>query len=481
MWDNDADLPTLKPFAQGSKLDDTGAPAMSTVMIDQGGPESTPPRGARCLRCGERWPAVLATCPHDGTRLRLCPAEHEISLEVGARIGDYTVTGVLGTGGMSTVYSAVHALIGKRAAIKVIASGLSSRREAVLRFVQEARSVNQIGHPNIVDIFGFGTLPDGRCYQVLELLQGETLAERLLHGALSFREKVQVATEICDALEGVHARGFVHRDLKPENIFLVPVDERRLQVKLLDFGIAKLCPGDVPAPTLTAPEVTMGTPQYVSPEQARGKPVGPSSDVYALGVLCYELFAGQLPFAADSTIDFLLKHVNEAPIAPRQLWSGIPTSLETLLLRMLAKEPAERPHVVDVRATLASVLDEVAAPAAEAPPATTDRVARPPRLSIRATVGAVAAMLLLVGDPAEAPPSPATVVASTPAVVEPPPLPEVAAAAPVAAAVEAAPGPAPSPKAARKSRPRRATAPAKPTVDDDTLVDPFPHPSAAPR
>jgi len=145
---------------------------------------------------------------------------------------------------------------------------------------------------------------------------------------------------------------------------------------------------------------------------------------------------------------------------------------------MLAKEPAERPHVVDVRATLASVLDEVAAPAAEAPPATTDR---PPRLSIRATVGAVAAMLLLVGDPAEAPPSPATVVASTPAVVEPPPLPEVAAAAPVAAAVEAAPGPAPSPKAARKSRPRRAAAPAKPTVDDDTLVDPFPHPSAEPR
>jgi serine/threonine-protein kinase len=294
---------------------------------------------------------------------------------------------------------------------------------------------------------------------------------------------VQVATEICDALEGVHARGFVHRDLKPENIFLVPVDEQRLQVKLLDFGIAKLCPGDVPAPTLTAPEVTMGTPQYVSPEQARGKPVGPSSDVYALGVLCYELFVGELPFAADSTIDFLMKHVSEAPIAPRQLWSGIPTSLETLLLRMLAKEPAERPHVVDVRAALAAVLDEVSAPVAEAPPATTDRVARPPRLSIRATVGAFAAMLVLAGVPAGAPPSPATVVApATPAEVEPPPLPEVvAAAAPVAAAVEAAPGPAPSPKAARKSRPRRAAAPAKPTVDDDTLVDPFPQPSAEPR
>src|SRR3954471_5448371 len=161
-------------------------------------------------------------------------------LAVGEMVGEYRVEGELGRGGMGRVYAATHPVIAKRAAIKVLHPELSVNTEAVERFIQEARSVNQIGHPNIVDIFAFGTLPDGRSYFVMEWLRGESLHTRIERERLPIAEALVMLETITVALEAAHEKGIVHRDLKPDNVFLVEVKGDRPQVKLLDFGIAKL-------------------------------------------------------------------------------------------------------------------------------------------------------------------------------------------------------------------------------------------------
>jgi serine/threonine protein kinase len=164
-----------------------------------------------------------------------------LDIAPGTAIGEYIVEAKIGEGGMGSVYSVTHPLIGKHAAIKVMAPHLCNDAIAVERFILEARAVNQIGHPNIVDVFAFGTLPDGRSYFIMEWLHGESLATRILrNGPLPLREAADLVVQIADALEAAHEKEVVHRDLKPDNVFLVPVRGRRTLVKLLDFGIAKL-------------------------------------------------------------------------------------------------------------------------------------------------------------------------------------------------------------------------------------------------
>jgi eukaryotic-like serine/threonine-protein kinase len=204
-------------------------------------------------------------------------------------IGEYRVEGKLGEGGMASVFSALHPLIGKRVAIKVISRRLCADIHAVDRFIGEARTVNQIGHPNLVDIFAFGVLPDGRAYLVMEWLQGETLGERLARGRFAGPAALELLLQIVDALEAAHEKGVVHRDLKPANIFLVEravtttttaaaITPPPLRVKLLDFGIAKLADSDASVPK-TRSGVAMGTAGYMSPEQARGKNVDHRTDI----------------------------------------------------------------------------------------------------------------------------------------------------------------------------------------------------------
>ncbi|MBL0213030.1 MAG: protein kinase [Myxococcales bacterium] len=276
-------------------------------------------------------------------------------LPSGTHVGEYVIDKKIGEGGMGVVYSATHPLIGKRAAIKVIAVDLGADPVVVQRFVQEARSVNQIGHPNIVDVFAFGTLPDGRNYFVMEYLQGESLRARLSRTFLTIADAVQILDEIAGALEAAHGSQIVHRDLKPDNVFLSSVRGGFIHVKLLDFGIAKLVAGDGGV-AKTSTGMIMGTPGYLSPEQARGRNVDHRTDIYALGVMMFEMITGRMPFMAESPMDIVLMHISSPPPRPSEFKPDIPLLLEKLLLEMLDKDPDRRPSLVRVREVFAELV-----------------------------------------------------------------------------------------------------------------------------
>jgi serine/threonine-protein kinase len=289
----------------------------------------------------------------------------QTDLEQGTTIGEYTIEGKLGQGGMASVYAATHSVIGKKAAIKIISPWLCSDAVSLERFIQEARAVNRIGHQNIVDVFSFGTLADGRSYFIMEWLQGETLAARLARRPLTLSETASILTQVCAALEAAHEKGIVHRDLKPANVFLVPGRSgRRELVKLLDFGIAKLT-GESDIRLLhTRTDVILGTPCYMSPEQARSKNVDARTDVYSLGVMMYEMLVGKLPYNADNVIDLVHLQLTELPPLPRASHPELPATIEQLILSMLDKDPERRPQLAAVREKLGEARRGTAGPAA---------------------------------------------------------------------------------------------------------------------
>jgi serine/threonine-protein kinase len=280
----------------------------------------------------------------------------QADLPRGAVVGEYRIERKLKQGGMGTVYEAVHQVIDKRAAVKVLKRELCENGEALHRFVQEARAVNQINHPNIVDVFGFGVTDDGRSWLAMELLVGETLGERMTRAPLSRAETCEVLIEITHALEAAHARGVVHRDLKPDNVFLAagrggPV------VKLLDFGIAKLTGGaGMNGPVdVTQPGTLIGTPKYIAPEQARGLAIDGSADVYALGVMAFEMLTGRPPFMANDPVELIAKHITLRPPAPSDFAPTLPLVADALVGEMLDKHPPSRPSLVRIREQLAEL------------------------------------------------------------------------------------------------------------------------------
>ncbi len=306
---------------------------------------------ATCPVCRKRYPDDVTTCEEDGEHL--LPNEAftgvDIDLSAGQVVGEYRIEGKLGEGGFGVVYKAVHPLIGKAAAIKVLNRQYSANPQMVSRFISEARAVNQIRHRNIIDIFAFGSLEDGRQYFIMELLEGMPLDKYLEgKGRLSVEETVAILRPVARALDAAHANGIAHRDLKPENIFLGFDDEGVPFPKLLDFGIAKLLAPDATAggQSKTRTGTPMGTPYYMSPEQCRGKNVDQRTDVYSFGIMLHQVLAGRLPFEGEDIMDLLIKQ-STAPAPPlSSMAPDLSPALDAPILAMLEKDPEKRPASV---------------------------------------------------------------------------------------------------------------------------------------
>jgi serine/threonine-protein kinase len=295
-----------------------------------------------CPRCSELLPDGAGFCPFDGAELQKTN-DRFLGKTIAAR---YRLTKKLGSGGMSIVYLARHELISRMSAIKILRPELSRMPEHRERFLREARAVNRINHENIVEITDVGE-SDGVAYLVMEYIEGESLLSQIQKGPLRWERAVRVAVQVASALARAHQTGVIHRDLKPENILLVPrtglVNDVVLShelVKLTDFGIAKL----MGEPTLTLNEQLFGTPGYIAPEYVGGLPIDGRADIYSLAVVIYEMVTGQLPFEGRGQSDLLLKPLTSAPIPPSQRVGGLTPDLESLILRCLARDPAERPH-----------------------------------------------------------------------------------------------------------------------------------------
>jgi predicted Ser/Thr protein kinase len=255
--------------------------------------------------------------------------------------GRYKIEKILGEGGMGIVYKAVHTSLGKPLAIKVLRPEVSKNEEIVMRFKQEAQSASQIGHPHIIDISDFGTLADGSTYFAMEFLTGKSLTGALAEQRFTTERTIHVVRQLAGALGAAHDIGIVHRDMKPDNVQLIDRGGQKDFVKVLDFGIAKV--GGSTSKLTQAGQV-FGTPHYMSPEQCAGTNVDHRTDIYAVGVILYEMATGNVPFDADNLMGILTKHLYEAPIAPNELAPpvNVPPPMEAVILKCLQKKPEHR-------------------------------------------------------------------------------------------------------------------------------------------
>jgi serine/threonine-protein kinase len=296
-----------------------------------------------CPACNTRYDEGGAFCSRDGTPLVKNPDALRTDL-CGQVLADrYRVVRLIGEGGMGQVYEAQHVNINKRFALKLLRPEIVSNVEAVARFRQEAWSASSIGHENIIEIEDFATLPSGSVYLAMEFLEGKALSERMREEPPpSFGESLDIMLQVASGLAAAHDKGIVHRDMKPENVFLTQ-KHGRPRVKILDFGIAKVS-GAEGNKSLTRTGTIFGTPHYMSPEQALGKPLDHRADIYSVGVIMYELFTGKVPFEAESFMGILTKHITTQPMPPRQAAPErqIPEAIEAVILRALAKEAEER-------------------------------------------------------------------------------------------------------------------------------------------
>ncbi|HYI00429.1 serine/threonine-protein kinase [Hyalangium sp.] len=311
------------------------------------------------------------------------PPESRTDPLLGSHVSEYVIQERIGAGGMGIVYRAVQPLIGKQVAIKILKADITVARELVQRLLVEARVVNAIQHRGVIDIFGFGQLPDGRPYVVMELLQGVSLSTFIRkRKRLPAEEAVAILDEMLAALGAAHRGGVIHRDLKPGNVFLVENSEGERSVKLLDFGIAKVAEFR-PSRPLTMEGHILGTPEYMAPEQVRGEKVGPTSDLYAMGVIAFQMLTGRLPFLGEQT-RVLVAQMEEKPPALSSLVPDVPKVLETIVMRLLAKAPASRYASAEVvRRELSTLLPPRVSGLAVATGETRGSANEPPTLSLR--------------------------------------------------------------------------------------------------
>jgi eukaryotic-like serine/threonine-protein kinase len=310
-----------------------------------------------CPRCANHFSPDGRFCPFDGDPLK--PAldwDPGLNALIGTLVDNrYEVLSVLGEGGMGIVYETRHRALGKRFALKALRKDLASDAEIAARFMQEARTAASVSHPGLVEITDFGSLPGGQPFFVMELLEGQSLATMIRRGGpLPAARALEIVRQIAEALGAAHERSIIHRDLKPDNIHISPAEGGRVRVTIVDFGLAKV----IGASRLTRAGMVFGTPHYMSPEQAMGEATDHRADVYALGVVMYEMFTGRVPFEADSYMGVLTKHMYMAPTPPSDLpGTARLGALEGILLRCLQKKPENRyPNLRELSRDLDRVL-----------------------------------------------------------------------------------------------------------------------------
>jgi eukaryotic-like serine/threonine-protein kinase len=297
-----------------------------------------------CPACNTRYDDNTTYCVRDGNPVVpdvLQPQQPMIGQLIGER---YKIIRKLGEGGMGEVYVAEHIHIEKRVALKLLRPEVLSNQEAVQRFRQEARSASSIGHENIISIDDFGTLADGRIYMAMEFLQGAPLNDILSREVVPLPRALDILIQTTRGLAAAHAKGITHRDMKPENIYVTNRDGREVP-KILDFGIAKVSGGDT-AQNLTVAGTIFGTPFYMAPEQAMGGKMDHRVDIYAMGVILYEVFTGTVPFKAETFMGILTQHITQPPVPPSQQAAQngrvCPPELENIILKAMKKDAGDR-------------------------------------------------------------------------------------------------------------------------------------------
>jgi serine/threonine-protein kinase len=292
-----------------------------------------------CPQCHLRYPADATYCFLDGAELTAI-RDPLIGKTIAGR---YLIEGLLGEGGMARVYGARHKIVDRPCAVKVMNTMFATDNTVRERFRREAKSAQTIAHPNVIEIFDQGETEEGTPYIVMELLTGQTLSALIDAGALSPARAVPIMIQVARGVARAHDLGVVHRDLKPDNIYVSRRDDGSDLVKILDFGIAR---SRTDTRLTTAGEL-FGTPQYLAPERISSGEAGPSVDLYALGVIFFEMLTAKLPFEASDAPTFLVMHLKDTPKSPRTIDRRIPEKLDALILQLLEKDPRARP--VDAR------------------------------------------------------------------------------------------------------------------------------------
>jgi serine/threonine-protein kinase len=295
----------------------------------------------RCPVCTHEFEDRRIFCPEDGATLRTSGGADAL---VGRVLdGKYAVEEHLGRGGMGSVYRGRHLLIGDEVAIKVLRPDMAQNEEAVERLRREARASRHLRNEHTINVTDFSATEDGIVYLVMEFVRGRSLRE-VLRGEtrLDPARAARIVAQVADGLDNAHQHGIVHRDLKPDNVMLTPEPDGTELVRVLDFGIAKLTEAETKLRTLTSDDVILGTPCYLSPEQCSGGLVGPHSDVYSLGVMLFEMVAGDVPFDGRTALEVARQHVMAEPPSPRLRNPELSEQVAAVILRALAKEPEDR-------------------------------------------------------------------------------------------------------------------------------------------